>query len=58
MQDWVPVLHPNDARRLPPGRAVVVLDSGLPTILRMEQVWKRADFKRWQKSGQPIRLPG
>lgn len=56
VQDWVPVLSPNDARRLPPGRAVVVLDSGLPTILRMEQVWKRKDFKRWQKSGEPIRL--
>ncbi|GII59416.1 hypothetical protein Pth03_78050 [Planotetraspora thailandica] len=57
VQDYVDVMAPGDVRRLPPGRAILILDAALPTIIRTEQVWKRADVKAWAKSGEPIRLP-
>ncbi|MCW2881994.1 MAG: hypothetical protein JWQ95_6094 [Sphaerisporangium sp.] len=57
VEDWVDVLGPNDVRRLPPGRAVVIVDAALPTIVRTERVWKRKDYKQWAKSGERIRLP-
>ncbi|MFB9627074.1 type IV secretory system conjugative DNA transfer family protein [Nonomuraea helvata] len=57
VQDWVDVLSPNDVRRLPPGRAVVIVGEAMPTIVRPEVVYKRKDFKAWARSGEAIRLP-
>ncbi|WP_425567107.1 hypothetical protein, partial [Nonomuraea helvata] len=51
------VLSPNDVRRLPPGRAVVIVGEAMPTIVRPEVVYKRKDFKAWARSGEAIRLP-
>ncbi|HEX4818145.1 MAG TPA: TraM recognition domain-containing protein [Nonomuraea sp.] len=46
--EMVPVLPPEEARTLPTGRALVIRRNALPTIVRIEQVWKRADYKRWR----------
>ncbi|MEV4841029.1 TraM recognition domain-containing protein [Nonomuraea sp. NPDC049486] len=52
----VPVLPPEQARRLPTWRALVLRRNATPTIVRIEQIWKRADYKRWRKKGQ-VPLP-
>lgn len=57
VKEWVEVLPVDGVRRLPPGRAVVLVDAGQPTIVRCEQVWKRADVKRWKRSSGIIGLP-
>ncbi|MBG0826151.1 TraM recognition domain-containing protein [Planomonospora sp. ID91781] len=54
----VPVLPAAELRRLPPWHAAVILGSRKGTIVQVERAWKRADYKRWVKSGQPIMLPG
>jgi type IV secretory pathway TraG/TraD family ATPase VirD4 len=53
----VDVLPASEARMIPPGRAIVILDAGRPTILRTEAVWNRRDFKEWAKSGKQVMLP-
>ncbi|MGR6924537.1 type IV secretory system conjugative DNA transfer family protein [[Actinomadura] parvosata] len=56
--ETVPVLPPDHARRLPTWRALVVRRNATPTIVRTEQVWKRADYKRWKtKDGTIPFLP-
>src|SRR5690606_21923210 len=57
VKEWVEVLPADAVRRMPPGRAVVLLDAGQPTIVRTEQVWRRSDVKRWRASGELIGLP-
>ncbi|GGO81347.1 type IV secretory system conjugative DNA transfer family protein [Nonomuraea cavernae] len=52
----VPVLPPEQARRLPTWRALVLRRNATPTIVRIEQIWKRADYKRWRKNGE-VPLP-
>lgn len=54
----IPVLPVASVRQLPPGRAVVIQGSAPPTIVRTEQVWRRADYRAWRRSGHSPDLPG
>jgi len=53
----VPVLPMASVRQLPPGRAVVIQASAPPTIVRTEQVWRRADYRAWRRGGHVLDLP-
>ncbi|MEV0151891.1 MULTISPECIES: TraM recognition domain-containing protein [unclassified Nonomuraea] len=55
--ETVPVLPPEQARRLPTGRALVLRRNATPTIVRMEQVWRRADYRRWRAKDGTVPLP-
>uniref|UniRef100_UPI003F4925D7 type IV secretory system conjugative DNA transfer family protein n=1 Tax=Nonomuraea sp. CA-252377 TaxID=3240003 RepID=UPI003F4925D7 len=55
--ETVPVLPADQARRLPTWRALVVRRNATPTIVRAEQVWKRADYKRWKTQDGTIPFP-
>ncbi|MGV9387242.1 type IV secretory system conjugative DNA transfer family protein [Nonomuraea sp. NPDC003707] len=46
--EMVPVLPPEEARMLRTWRALVVRRNALPTIVRIEKLWQRADYKRWR----------
>jgi type IV secretion system protein VirD4 len=53
----IDVLPVADVRKLPDDRAVVIRRNARPTIVRTEQVWKRKDVRRWQRSGEQVILP-
>jgi type IV secretory pathway TraG/TraD family ATPase VirD4 len=53
----IDVLPEADVRKLPDDRAVVIRRNARPTIVRTEQVWKRKDVRRWERSGEQIILP-
>ncbi|MEV4477894.1 TraM recognition domain-containing protein [Nonomuraea sp. NPDC049504] len=55
--ETVPVLPPEQARRLPTWRALVVRRNATPTIVRVERVWRRADYKRWKAKNGKIPFP-
>ncbi|MFI6541440.1 type IV secretory system conjugative DNA transfer family protein [Nonomuraea sp. NPDC050547] len=55
--DDVDILTPEDVRRLPPWHAVVVLGDRKPTIVKVDRVWKLAEYRKWAKSGMGIQLP-
>ncbi|MEU4576131.1 TraM recognition domain-containing protein [Nonomuraea sp. NPDC023979] len=55
--ETVPVLPPEQARRLPTWRALVLRRNASPTIVRVEQIWKRADYRRWRRKDGQIPLP-
>lgn len=44
-------------RQLPDSRAVVVQGRARPTIVRVEQVRNRADYKQWRRDSAPLALP-
>jgi type IV secretion system protein VirD4 len=51
----VDIISAADIRRLPPGRALVLRSAATsPTIVRLEALRKRRDFKRWRKAGAPV----
>ncbi|MDP4511837.1 type IV secretory system conjugative DNA transfer family protein [Nonomuraea turcica] len=54
--EMVPVLPPEEARMLRTWRALVVRRNALPTIVRIEKVWKRGDYKRWRAKDGHIPL--
>jgi type IV secretion system protein VirD4 len=56
--DEVPLLPAAALRMLPAGRAVVIQGRAAPVIVRVEQVRRRADYKRHQPSSHPAALPG
>ncbi|PZG09166.1 type IV secretory system conjugative DNA transfer family protein [Nonomuraea aridisoli] len=55
--EMVPVLPPEEARMLRTWRALAVRRNALPTIVRIERVWRRADYKRWRAKDGHIPLP-
>jgi type IV secretion system protein VirD4 len=53
----VRLLPAGELRQLPLGYAVVVQGHGLPAVVRVEQVRRRADVKAAQRSGLRVALP-
>lgn len=52
----VPALPVEEVRELPDGTAIVIQGTARPTIVRTESVYKRKDYRRWKRRGEPIRL--
>jgi type IV secretion system protein VirD4 len=53
----VPLLPAAALRMLPAGRAVIIQGRAAPVIVRVEQVRRRADYKRQHSRGIPAALP-
>jgi type IV secretion system protein VirD4 len=53
----IPLLPPAALRMLPSGRAVVIQGRAAPVIVRVEQVRRRADYKRQHPRRRPAVLP-
>ncbi|MFI6802987.1 type IV secretory system conjugative DNA transfer family protein [Streptosporangium canum] len=56
-REVVRVLPAEQIRMLPSWRAVVVRGNAKPTIVRIEKIWSRADYKRWRRAGGVVALP-
>jgi type IV secretory pathway TraG/TraD family ATPase VirD4 len=54
----IPLLPAASLRMLPPDRAVVIQGRAAPVIVRVEQVRRRADYKRQQSRSNPAPLSG
>jgi hypothetical protein len=51
------LLPADELRQLPPGYAVVIQGRGMPAVVRVEQVRRRADVKAARRSGLRVGLP-
>jgi type IV secretion system protein VirD4 len=49
--EQVPALPQSALRQLPAGHAVVLQGNAPPAIVRVEQVWRRADVRAWHRRG-------
>jgi hypothetical protein len=52
----IDVIPESSVRATPPGYALVIGSSAKPTVIKVENVRARKDYKAWEASGEPIRL--
>jgi type IV secretion system protein VirD4 len=52
----IDVIAESSVRATPPGYALVISSSAKPTVIKVENVRARKDYKRWEASGEPIRI--